>query len=363
MVLARSAQSSRVTVLRLKPKAMVSKIGKLRLELIHPLIRFQPNYRASGQRGVSKAPHIMSPSPALRLVLAVFVLTSCARKAQGFLGASSPPTCRKTSLKEGHGTPRGQVYSKRRISMNPCQLADTSAEYVKRELERVQTEYEAKRRAKILEQTRRSTASGESSVIPLANLEFLPYIDENGGITKLEVGEGVKASVYAIYDEAKVMQFIGVSRGVQNSLRLHLARCPDKTYFLKVQHITQPSRSLLEVIKDSWIKENGGKVPPGNDNGEGQASWESAMNVVPLMTDADKERVESYRCKGREHLGLKEVARRFQHEKEEILNKRGVTESLRFDPRLKSKGLLDIETGSKGPDMAVPLRGKPNKDK
>lgn len=36
--------------------------------------------------------------------------------------------------------------------------------------------------------------------------------------------------------QSKTIQYIGVSRGIQQSLRLHLARRPTQTYFFKVMH-------------------------------------------------------------------------------------------------------------------------------
>jgi hypothetical protein len=81
--------------------------------------------------------------------------------------------------------------------------------------------------------------------------------------------KGVKASVYAVYDADSVLHYIGVSRSVQQSLRLHLARQPERTHGVRVQHITTPSRSLLEVIREEWIAENG-SVPSGNDEGPEQ---------------------------------------------------------------------------------------------
>ena len=50
---------------------------------------------------------------------------------------------------------------------------------------------------------------------------------------------------------------------------------------------------------------------------------------------------------------MKKVTRRFEEAKIQVLNARGVTESLRFDPKLKGKGLLDLYL-DKQPDSAVP---------
>ncbi|CAM9186300.1 unnamed protein product [Hapterophycus canaliculatus] len=164
---------------------------------------------------------------------------------------------------------------------------------------------------------------------------------------------GVKASVYAVYDESKTMRYIGVSRGIQQSLRLCLARRPEETYYFKVQHIARPSRSLLEIVKDSWIEENG-STPAGNVDAASQAVWENSMDVIPLMTEEDKALLATFKEKGKDEMGIKKIARRFEDEIFEALEKRGVTEPLRFDPKLKGKGLLDVMSAARKPDTAVP---------
>lgn len=52
----------------------------------------------------------------------------------------------------------------------------------------------------MVEQTRQAAARGDAAVTPLAELPFVPYIDENGLVTNAE-DKSAKASVYAIYDE------------------------------------------------------------------------------------------------------------------------------------------------------------------
>lgn len=54
-----------------------------------------------------------------------------------------------------------------------------------------------------------------------------------------------------------------------------------------------------------------------------------------------------------EENAMKKIARRFEAAKVAVLEQRGVTESLRFDPKLKAKGLLDLYM-DKQPDAAVP---------
>jgi hypothetical protein len=67
----------------------------------------------------------------------------------------------------------------------------------------------------------------------------------------------VKASVYAVLDAEGAVRYIGVSRSVGQSLRLHLARMPEQTYAFKVFHIARPSRAILEMTRQAWIQELG----------------------------------------------------------------------------------------------------------
>ena len=50
------------------------------------------------------------------------------------------------------------------------------------------------------EQTKQAAARGDAAVTPLAELEFVPYLTEEGMVAKVDT-TGVKASVYAVYDE------------------------------------------------------------------------------------------------------------------------------------------------------------------
>ena len=108
---------------------------------------------------------------------------------------------------------------------------------------------------------KQSVASGgvAASAPSLASLPLIAYLDGEGKISSSGVDPKVKASVYAVYDEAGKVCFIGVSRSVAQSLRLHLARMPEQTYSFKVFHITKPSRVLLEITRDGWIEELGYK--------------------------------------------------------------------------------------------------------
>ena len=52
------------------------------------------------------------------------------------------------------------------------------------------------------EQTKQAAARGDAAVTPLADLEFIPFLDKDGKLTTVDT-KGVKASVYAVYDEVR----------------------------------------------------------------------------------------------------------------------------------------------------------------
>eukprot|EP00899_Mesostigma_viride_P009678 jgi/Mesvir1/18711/Mv12422-RA.1 len=197
----------------------------------------------------------------------------------------------------------------------------------------------------------RSGSTPAAEITPLADLPFLPYVSE-GKIADL-TQPGVKASVYAIADKNKVVQYIGVTRGIYSSMRLHMARKPALCYYVKVQQITKPSRTQLEDIRNAWIKELGG-APPGNDNGPVQNTWENPVDVKPMMTPEEVEAMKAA-APGPELVKvLKNAARRVEAMMEADYQALGLTETMRFDPKLKEKGLLDLknqrEVDTKVPD-------------
>lgn len=180
--------------------------------------------------------------------------------------------------------------------------------------------------------------SVEHLVTPLADLEAIPYLDAEGRLPQQFAG---KIGVYAIYAADQTLQYVGYSRDIFLSLKQHLIRQPRLCYWLKVQTIDRPSRTLLEEIRNAWIQENGSPVP-GNQTEQKQ--WEQAIDVKAAMTDEERARHQDPELDERSQLKiLKNVARRLEAEILEILNHRGLQESLRFNPKLKETGFLDLK--------------------
>ncbi|MEC4812400.1 MAG: GIY-YIG nuclease family protein [Scytonema sp. PMC 1069.18] len=180
--------------------------------------------------------------------------------------------------------------------------------------------------------------SSETNLPALANLEFIPYIDTQGQLPEELQGQ---IGVYAIFDSEKVLQFVGYSRDIYLSLKQHLVRQPQKCYWVKSQTIERPNRAFLENIERAWIAENG-SVPLGN--ADCQAIWTQPIDTKSMMTSEEKG---NYDNPVNDELAqskiLKNVARRVESEILAVLDSRGLKTQIRFNPKLKESGLLDLK--------------------
>ncbi len=175
-----------------------------------------------------------------------------------------------------------------------------------------------------------------STLTTLTDLEYLPYLDADGQIPD---SFAAKVGVYAIFDQDKTLQYIGYSRDVHSSLKQHLVRRPQQCYWLKAHTIERPSRTILEEIRDAWIAENGSQ-PLGN--GPDEVLWNQPIDAKLQMTPeeqaayaagGDLERIKT----------LKNIARRVEAKVLSDLEARGVQIAVRFDPKLKEEGLLNLK--------------------
>lgn len=180
--------------------------------------------------------------------------------------------------------------------------------------------------------------TNDSNISLLASLQYIPYIDDNGQLPEELLH---KIGVYGIFDQDKQLQFIGYSRDIYLSIKQHLIRQPKSCYWIKVQIIDRPDRTLLENIKNNWITENG-IIPIGN--AQDIAKWERAIDVKVLMTPEEEE---NYQNAAGEELKqskiLKNVARRVEAEILTELKQRGLVTEIRFNPKQKENGLLDVK--------------------
>ena len=171
----------------------------------------------------------------------------------------------------------------------------------------------------------------------LTELTDLPYIDAEGQLPAQFEG---KIGVYAIYDHEKNLAYIGYSRDVSLSLKQHIVRQPQQCFEIKVATVDRPNRTLLETIKAAWIDENGA-VPTGNGDAE---LWEQPIDVKSKMLPEELTQYIDPQLDDQQHQRiLKQAARRIEQDILTILTQRGVKEALRFNPKLKDSGLLDLK--------------------
>jgi hypothetical protein len=180
--------------------------------------------------------------------------------------------------------------------------------------------------------------TSQTEIPTLASLEFLPYLNDQGQLPDELQG---KVGVYAIFDHTKALQFIGFSRDIFLSLKQHLVRQLDRCYWIKVKTIDRPNRTVLEEIRAAWIQENG-SAPLGNTTDE--AKWNQPIDVKAFMTPAEQSNYDNpVNDEVAQGKILKNVARRVEAEILAQLKERGVQAEIRFNPKIKEEGLLDLK--------------------
>ena len=178
--------------------------------------------------------------------------------------------------------------------------------------------------------------STKTQIPSLANLGYIPYLDENGHLWEKIQG---KIGVYAIFDQSQKLQFVGYSRDIYLSLKQHLIRQPEKCYWFKFQTINRPSRTILEEIRQAWLAENG-EIPLGN--GEDEEIWTQPIDAKKTMTATEKNEYRQLEEIGQIKF-LKKISRRLEETINQQLNARGLKMEIRFNPKLKEQGLLDLK--------------------
>jgi len=178
--------------------------------------------------------------------------------------------------------------------------------------------------------------SNISPRIYLQDLDFFSYIDENGLIN--HDLDGI-IGIYAIFNESKILQYVGYSRNIFTSLKQHLVRQPDRCYWFKFYQIDRANRTILEQIKNDWLEENQA-LPEGN--GKAENLWTQAIDAKLTMTEEDKREYGECDEMGKIKL-LKRVARKLEEEIKTKLENRQVKIEIRFNPKLKEEGLLDLK--------------------
>ena len=180
--------------------------------------------------------------------------------------------------------------------------------------------------------------TSQLNIPTLASLDYVSYINDRGQLPEELRG---KVGAYAIFDQSKTLRFVGFSRDIFLGLKQHLVRQPEGCYWVKFSPVERPSRTLLENIRDAWIAENG-STPLGN--GIDEAKWNQPIQVKGMMTPEEEANYTKTTIEEVTQIKiLKNVARRIEAEILTQLKARGIQEEIRFNPKLKEEGLLDLK--------------------
>jgi Grx4 family monothiol glutaredoxin len=78
------------------------------------------------------------------------------------------------------------------------------------------------------------------------------------------------AGVYAVYDERDALQYVGLSRKVNASVKVHAFEMPQYCYAVKCMSLPDASKADLQAAWKTWVMEHvttAGGLPPGNAPG------------------------------------------------------------------------------------------------
>lgn len=170
----------------------------------------------------------------------------------------------------------------------------------------------------------------------LAALPLCPFLTPTG---ELDKGTEKQIGVYAIFDQSRTLQYVGYSRNIAVSLLQHLVRQPEGCYWFAVFVIERPDRQLLSQIQGHWLASQA-ELPPGN--GQAQSAWGESLNVLEHLTPEEATAIAHCDASDKPKL-LKTIARRLEAEQLAKLKARGVTQPIRFDPKLKEQGRLEVK--------------------
>jgi hypothetical protein len=158
----------------------------------------------------------------------------------------------------------------------------------------------------------------------------VPYLESTGNVSADLEG---KIGVYAIFDAEKSLQYVGISRDIASSLKLHIVRVPSQCHWLKFNTVAKPSRTVLSEMQTTWL----GDLAVDTD------LWEQPLDCRRLMTDDEKHQLEQAMNEAGQEQVLKNVARRVEKDVLVQLAARGIAFDVRFNPKRKSEGILDIK--------------------
>eukprot|EP00249_Psilotum_nudum_P010338 c22481_g1_i1 orf=78-1199(-) len=86
-----------------------------------------------------------------------------------------------------------------------------------------------------------------------------------------------KASVFAVFDKNKKVQYIGISNDIRTSLRILMRRRPEFCRYYKVHNLSIFEHQLMQAIRQQWISEVG-FTPMGNSDPIERTLWKQPFD-------------------------------------------------------------------------------------
>lgn len=167
------------------------------------------------------------------------------------------------------------------------------------------------------------TDTTEGTIPSLNELPLINFINQQGRIQP-PVELNTAASVFAICDQNKKIQYIGFSKDVRNSLRLLMGRRPDMCHYYKLYNLNELDQKQMLACRQSWFSELG-LTPPGNTDPFQKSLWEQPGDAGSI---SERGRAAAAMAKAKVNL--------------QMMADRGLKEEMVFDPQLLEAGKCDV---------------------
>lgn len=172
----------------------------------------------------------------------------------------------------------------------------------------------------------RASAAATSITISIPSLSDLPlnnFINSQGRIVP-PVEPNTEASVFAVLDKNKKVQYIGFSKDLRNSLRILMGRRPEFCYFYKMFNLSSLDQETMLEARNQWMSELG-VAPEGNADRTQRMFWEQPVDAGSI---SERGKVAAAKAKAKTML--------------QMFTDRGITEEMVYDPKLLEEGKCDI---------------------
>ncbi|KAK9803808.1 hypothetical protein WJX73_001553 [Symbiochloris irregularis] len=166
-------------------------------------------------------------------------------------------------------------------------------------------------------------AAVDQATAALQGLELCNVLNVQGLILP-EVPDGTEATVFAIFDGNKKLQFVGFSKDLRNSLRTLMGRRPDRLHFYKAAHLQKLDQSAMVAMRAAWFEEVGGQ-PPGNKLANERKMWQQPVEAGAI---SDRGRLQAAETQVQEQLNQ--------------IRLRGCKEEFIPNPALLQQGQVDF---------------------